>query len=109
MENGGRSLSAEHTACSEAWGCTRAWLHGVFRDYEYAAFGISHEWEETVGYDAYREFQRKKSFVAEIVYIFFLSFEVMPSFPLGLDRIKLYSFYKLNELHFFKGKGSPRP
>lgn len=40
---------------------------------------------------------------------FFLSFEVMPSFPLGLDRIKLYSFYKLNELHFFKGKGSPRP
>ena len=54
-----RSRDARCTAGSKAWGQTSAWLHGVFREYEHSGFlRTSHEWEETVGYDAYREFQR---------------------------------------------------
>lgn len=61
VQTGGheRSLHAGRTACSKAWGRTSAWLHGVCREYEHSGFfSTSHEWEETVGYGAYREFQR---------------------------------------------------
>lgn len=53
-----RSLYAESTADSKAQEYMSAQPHGVFREHECPGiFSTLHEGEETVGYEAYREFQ----------------------------------------------------
>lgn len=111
-----RSLDAKGTAGSKAQGHVSAWPHGVFREHEYSGiFSTSHEWEETVGYGAYREFQRtlircewEKRALLQKSCKLLLIFQVRPIFPLGPNRISFIHFGKLNELYFFfKMKGSP--
>lgn len=53
----------------------------------------------------------KKSFAAEIEWVglfffFFFNFQVIPTFPLGPQRIKLYSFWQSWVNVFFKRKAS---
>lgn len=79
----------------------------MFREYEHSGFfSTMHEWEETVGYEACREFQRTLirceggSFVAEMM-CFFLSFPVIFIFPLSPNRIKILYILQIEWTSFF--------